>query len=64
MIGMTSYALLGYSGGKAKSIADVPIHFHIDDMQVSEDAQISVGHMLMQWLYSQRGEIAAVKNKG
>src|ERR1700756_837535 len=35
MIGMTSYALLGYSGGKAKSIADVPIHFHIDDMQIS-----------------------------
>jgi len=23
---MTSYAVLGYSGGKAKAIADVPIH--------------------------------------
>jgi D-sedoheptulose 7-phosphate isomerase len=61
-IGMTSYALLGYSGGKAKSIADVPIHFRIDDMQISEDAQMSVGHMLMQWLYGQRGGIAAPKN--
>src|SRR6202049_3230213 len=37
-IGMTSYAVLGYSGGKAKAIADVPIHFRIDDMQISEDA--------------------------
>ena len=56
-IEMTSYALLGYSGGKAKVLADVPIHFNVDDMQISEDAQMIVGHMLMQWLYHQRGEI-------
>ena len=62
-IGMTSYAVLGFSGGKAKAIADVPIHFHIDDMQISEDAQTIIGHMLMQWLYAQRGDIAAAKNK-
>jgi len=60
-IGMTSYAVLGYSGGKAKAIADVPIHFAIDDMQISEDAQTIIGHMLMQWLHAQRGDIA--KNK-
>src|SRR5947208_10593429 len=63
-IGMTSYALLGFSGGKAKPIADVPIHFPIDDMQISEDAQTIVGHMLMQWLYGQRGDIAALRNQG
>ena len=56
-IGMTSYAVLGYSGGKSKALADVPIHFAIDDMQISEDAQTIIGHMLMQWLYRQRGEI-------
>jgi D-sedoheptulose 7-phosphate isomerase len=63
-IGMTSYAVLGFSGGKAKAIADVPIHFHIDDMQISEDAQMIVGHMMMQWLYGQRGTIAALKSTG
>ena len=63
-IGMTSYAVLGFSGGKAKAIADVPIHFAIDDMQISEDAQTIIGHMLMQWLYNQRGSIAALKSKG
>jgi D-sedoheptulose 7-phosphate isomerase len=57
-IGMTSYAVLGFSGGKAKALADVPIHFDIDDMQISEDAQMIIGHMLMQWLYAQRGEIS------
>ena len=60
-IGITSYAVLGYSGGKAKALADVPIHFAIDDMQISEDAQTIIGHMLMKWLYAQRGDIA--KNK-
>jgi D-sedoheptulose 7-phosphate isomerase len=58
-IGMTSYAVLGYSGGKAKALADVPIHFNVDDMQISEDAQMIIGHMLMQWLYAQRNEIAS-----
>src|SRR3982074_265083 len=62
-IGMTSYAVLGFSGGKAKAIADVPFHFHIDDMQISEDAQMIVGPMMMQWLHGQRGDIAALKNK-
>lgn len=47
---MTSFAVLGYSGGKAKGLADVPIHFAVDDMQVSEDLQMVVVHMLMQWL--------------
>jgi D-sedoheptulose 7-phosphate isomerase len=56
--------VLGYSGGKAKTIADVPIHVQIDDMQISEDTQMIVGHMLMQWLHAQRGDIAAGKNKG
>jgi D-sedoheptulose 7-phosphate isomerase len=63
-IGMTSYAVLGFSGGKAKALADVPIHFHIDDMQISEDAQMIVGHMMMQWLHEQRGTITAPKSKG
>ncbi len=43
---MTSYAVLGFSGGKAKALADVPIHFAIDDMQIAEDAQMIVGHMM------------------
>jgi D-sedoheptulose 7-phosphate isomerase len=49
--GMTSFAILGYDGGKAKKMADVPIHFAIDDMQISEDLQLVVGHMVMQFLW-------------
>jgi D-sedoheptulose 7-phosphate isomerase len=56
-IGMSSYAVLGYSGGKAKALADIPIHFEVDDMQIAEDIQTIVCHMLMQWLYDRRGEI-------
>jgi len=50
-MGMKSFAILGYSGGKAKGLADVPIHFPVDDMQIAEDMQLVVGHMIMQWLY-------------
>jgi len=49
-----SYAILGYTGGKCKAMADVPIHFAVDDMQIAEDLQLAVGHMLMQWLYANR----------
>ena len=53
-IGMRTYAVLGYSGGKAKALAQCPIHFPVDDMQISEDMQLVVGHMIMQWLYANR----------
>jgi D-sedoheptulose 7-phosphate isomerase len=50
-LGMTTFAVLGYDGGKCKSLAQHPIHFAVDDMQIAEDLQLIVGHMVMQWLY-------------
>jgi D-sedoheptulose 7-phosphate isomerase len=52
-----SYAILGYSGGKAKNIVDIPIHFEIDDMQIAEDCQTIVFHMIMQWLSKHRTSV-------
>ncbi|MCG2586649.1 SIS domain-containing protein [Massilia sp. TS11] len=49
-LGMHTFALLGYSGGKCKELAHTPIHFAIDDMQIAEDLQVIIGHMCMQWL--------------
>jgi D-sedoheptulose 7-phosphate isomerase len=48
--GLKTFAVLGYSGGKCKELAQHPIHFEIDDMQIAEDLQLIVGHMCMQWL--------------
>ena len=53
-MGMKTYAILGYNGGKARAMADVPIHFPVNDMQLSEDLQLVVGHIIMQWLYESR----------
>ena len=53
-MGVKSYAVLGFAGGKSKQLADVAIHFPVDDMQIAEDMQLIVGHMLMQWLYTNR----------
>jgi len=49
-LGMQTFAVLGFSGGKCKAIAQHPIHFAIDDMQIAEDLQLIIGHMVMQWL--------------
>jgi len=49
-LGVQSFGVLGYSGGKAKALVSTPIHFAIDDMQVAEDLQLIVGHMIMQRL--------------
>ncbi len=49
-LGMKTFAILGFSGGKAKELAQYPLHFPIHDMQVSEDIQMMIGHMCMQWL--------------
>ena len=56
-MGITSCAILGFAGGKSKALADIVIHFPVDDMQIAEDMQLVVGHMLMQWLYAQRQQI-------
>ncbi len=49
-LGMETFAILGFSGGKCKDIAKHPLHFAIDDMQIAEDLQLIIGHMIMQWL--------------
>lgn len=49
-IGMKTFAILGYSGGRCKELAQYPIHFEVDDMQIAEDLQLIAGHICMQWL--------------
>jgi len=56
-IGMKSYAILGYSGGEALRAADVAIHFDVEDMQIAEDCQQIVGHMVMRWLKEHSAQI-------
>jgi len=49
-LGLKTFAILAYSGGRCRELAEVPIHFAIDDMQIAEDTQLVVGHLCMQWL--------------
>lgn len=53
-IGMTTFSVLGFTGGKALELSDHPIYFPVHDMQVAEDLQTIVGHMAMQWLSRNR----------
>lgn len=48
--GMSTFGILGFTGGLAFDRVDEPIHFPIQDMQIAEDCQLVVGHMLMRAL--------------
>jgi len=50
-MGVLSFGILGYSGGKAKELCDVSLDFPVHDVQISEDLQVIICHMVMQWLY-------------
>jgi D-sedoheptulose 7-phosphate isomerase len=50
-IGMITLAIVAYEGGRCKELAQHPMHFPIHDMQVAEDLQLIVGHMIMRQLY-------------
>lgn len=49
-MGLKTFAILGFSGGICKDLAQFPIHFEVSDMQIAEDLQLIVGHICMQWL--------------
>ena len=49
-MGMRTSAILGFDGGTCKEIADLPVHVEVNDMQISEDIQLVLGHMIMKWL--------------
>ena len=43
-------SILGFKGGKCKSISDISIHYPIKDMQISEDLQMITLNICMQRL--------------
>ncbi len=52
-VGIVTAAIVGYMGGGLKEIVDIPIHVDIQDMEISEDAQMTIFHYLKQCLYDE-----------
>lgn len=52
--GMLTAAILGFNGGACRELADIVVHVPIDDMQISEDLQQAIGHMISRWLVANR----------
>ena len=49
-LSVKTISIVGFDGGKCKQLSDLSIHFAVDDMQISEDLQLVVGHMVMRWI--------------
>lgn len=51
--GGKTIAIVGFSGGKMKEMADYSVHVNINDMQIAEDLHMVLDHMMM-WVLSHR----------
>jgi len=56
-LGMKTAAVLGFNGGACLGMVDVAVHFKIDDMQIAEDAQLIVNHMVMRALCAEDPDV-------
>ena len=63
-IGVETFAILAFDGGRCKDIAKTSIHFEINDMQIAEDTQLVVGHLCMQWLNANKPDQVKPLNNG
>ena len=63
-IGVETFAILAFDGGRCKEIAKTSIHFKINDMQIAEDTQLIVGHLCMQWLNLHKPDQVKPLNNG
>ena len=63
-LGMNSYAIVAFSGGRCKELADQSIHFPINDMQIAEDTQLIIGHLCMQWLNTHKPQHLQPRSNG
>ena len=50
-LGMSSVAITGYDGGAVKNLVKLMVHVPVEDMQIAEDFQLIIGHMVMRSLY-------------
>ena len=63
-IGVNTFAILAFTGGRSRELAKNVIHFEINDMQIAEDTQLVVGHLCMQWLNSHKPKQIQSLNNG
>ena len=53
-LNLSTFAILGFNGGKCKKIVDDYIHYPVNDMQISEDMQMIVLNMCIQELMKKK----------
>ncbi len=55
--GIKQAAIIGFNGGALKKLVDFPVHVNFDDMEISEDIQLSIFHYIKQKLMDKYFEI-------
>ena len=55
--GINQAAIVGFTGGALKKIVNFPVHVEFDDMEISEDIQLSIFHYIKQKLMVKYSDI-------
>ena len=55
--GINQAAIVGFTGGALKKIVNFPVHVEFDDMEISEDIQLSIFHYIKQMLMVKYADI-------
>ena len=53
-INMKTFSIVGFDGGQCKKLSEKFIHLNINDMQISEDLQLSIFHICMKILNTKK----------
>ena len=56
-IGMKTYSIVAFDGGRCKELSTKSFHIPTSDMQIAEDSQLVIGHLCMQWLNINKGSL-------
>ena len=54
-VGAVSLAICGFDGGELKGLVDIPVHLPVHDMQICEDSQAVITHIVMRALCDYQG---------
>ena len=53
-MGIDTFAIVGFNGGKLKVISNKFIHININDMQIAEDCQLILFHICLKMFWNKK----------
>lgn len=63
-LGMVTIGWLGFDGGRAKELCDIPVHFESSDYGLVESAHAVIAHLMTSWLTKAAARVRQLEAAG